>query len=200
MKGTPLTLLFAHIFLRKDSPDPGRCAQAHCGYAPLNIISPASTIAAQLAIGTGVALATRCKEGERGGGTLGRRFYQSGPWDESLNFAGVHHLPIVFVLENNLWAESVPARLQSAVDDFSIKAQAYGVRGITVDRNDVVAVYRASQDAIRRAVGAIGAQGTASTAIHLTDRFLEVFAAWRTAEGNSLPDASERSLLAGVRQ
>ena len=52
MKGTPLTLMFAHIFLRKDSPDPGRCAQAHCGYAPLNIISPASTIAAQLAART----------------------------------------------------------------------------------------------------------------------------------------------------
>lgn len=40
-------------------------------------------------------------------------------------------------------------------------------------------------------VGAIGAHGTASTAIYLTDRFLEVFAAWRTAEGNTLPDASE---------
>jgi len=39
MKGTPLTLMFAHIFLRKDSPDQGRCAQAHCGYAPLNIIT-----------------------------------------------------------------------------------------------------------------------------------------------------------------
>ena len=44
---------------------------------------------------------------------------------------------------------------------------------------------------IHGVVGAIGAQGTATTAIYLTDRFLEVFAAWRTAEGNSLPDPSE---------
>jgi TPP-dependent pyruvate/acetoin dehydrogenase alpha subunit len=56
-KGTPLKLMFAHICLRKDSPDQGRCAPANCGYAPLNIITPASTIAAQFAIGTGVALA-----------------------------------------------------------------------------------------------------------------------------------------------
>jgi peroxiredoxin len=44
---------------------------------------------------------------------------------------------------------------------------------------------------IHRVVGAIGDQGTARTAIYVTDRFLEVFAAWRTAEGNTLPDASE---------
>jgi len=44
---------------------------------------------------------------------------------------------------------------------------------------------------IHGVVGAIGAQGTASTAIYVTDRFLEVFVVWRTAEGNSLPDASE---------
>ena len=57
MKGTPLRLMFAHIYGRKTSPDQGRSAPAHCGYAPLNIITPASTIAAQLNIGTGVALA-----------------------------------------------------------------------------------------------------------------------------------------------
>lgn len=157
MKGTPLTLMFAHIFLRKDSPDQGRCAQAHCGYAPLNIITPASTIAAQLAIGTGVALANKMqKKASVVVALSGEGSTSLGLWHESLNFAGVHHLPIVFVLENNLWAESVPARLQSAVDDFSIKAQAYGIRGITVDGNDVVAVYRASQDAIRRARGGDG--------------------------------------------
>ncbi|MGD0466897.1 MAG: thiamine pyrophosphate-dependent dehydrogenase E1 component subunit alpha [Terriglobales bacterium] len=152
MKGTPLNLMFAHIFLRKDSPDQGRCAQAHCGYAPLNIITPASTIAAQLAIGTGVALANKMQKKTSVVVALsGEGATSLGLWHESLNFAGVQHLPIVYILENNLWAESVPARLQSAVEDFSIKAQAYGIRGITVDGNDVVAVYKTAQGAIRRA-------------------------------------------------
>jgi TPP-dependent pyruvate/acetoin dehydrogenase alpha subunit len=152
MKGTPLKLMFAHIFLRKDSPDQGRCAQAHCGYAPLNIITPSSTIAAQLAIGTGVALANKMQKKTSVVVALsGEGSTSLGLWHESLNFAGVQHLPIVFILENNLWAESVPARLQSAVENFSVKARAYGIRGITVDGNDVVAVYKATQAAILRA-------------------------------------------------
>lgn len=152
MKGTPLNLMFAHIFLRKDSPDQGRCAQAHCGYAPLNIITPASTIAAQLAIGTGVALANKMQKKTSVVVALsGEGSTSLGLWHESLNFAGVQNLPIVFILENNLWAESVPARLQSAVEDFSVKAQAYGIPGITVDGNDVVAVYKAAQEAIHGA-------------------------------------------------
>src|SRR5207248_5483027 len=57
MKGTPLKYMFAQLYARKTSPDQGRSSPAHCGYAPLNIITPASTIAAQLNIGTGVALA-----------------------------------------------------------------------------------------------------------------------------------------------
>ncbi|MBS1851465.1 MAG: thiamine pyrophosphate-dependent dehydrogenase E1 component subunit alpha [Acidobacteria bacterium] len=157
MKGTPLKLMFAHIFLRKASPDQGRCAQAHCGYAPLNIITPASTIAAQLAIGTGVALANKMQKKMSVVVALsGEGSTSLGLWHESLNFAGVQQLPIVFILENNLWAESVPAQLQSAVADFSIKAQAYGMRGITVDGNDVVAVYKAAQEAIYGARQGVG--------------------------------------------
>jgi len=152
MKGTPLRLMFAHLFLRKDSPDQGRCAQAHCGYAPLNIITPASTIAAQLAIGTGVALANKMQRKTSVVVALsGEGSTSLGLWHESLNFAGVQRLPIIFILENNLWAESVPAQLQSAVQDFSVKSQAYGIPGATVDGNDVVAVYMATQEAIHRA-------------------------------------------------
>jgi pyruvate dehydrogenase E1 component alpha subunit len=74
-----------------------------------------------------------------------------GFWHEALNFAGVHDLPIVFVCQNNLWAESVNLSLQTKVPDISTNAQAYGFPGITVDGNDVVAVYRVAQEAIARA-------------------------------------------------
>src|SRR5690242_19474061 len=116
MKGTPLKFMFAQLYARKSSPDQGRSSPAHCGYAPLNVITPASTIAAQLNIGTGVALAYKMQTRSNVVVALsGEGSTSLGFWHEALNFAGVHKLPIVYILENNLWAESVPLRLQSAV-------------------------------------------------------------------------------------
>jgi TPP-dependent pyruvate/acetoin dehydrogenase alpha subunit len=152
MKGTPLRLMFAHIYGRKASPDQGRSAPAHCGYAPLNIITPASTIAAQLNIGTGVALAYKMQRKPNVVVALsGEGATSLGFWHEAVNFAAVHKLPIVFVVENNSYAESVPLALQTAVRDISIKARAYGIPGVTVDGNDVVAVYTAMREALDRA-------------------------------------------------
>jgi pyruvate dehydrogenase E1 component alpha subunit len=152
IKGTPLNLMYAQLYARTASPDKGRSSPAHCGYAPLNIITPASTIAAQLNIGTGVALAYKMQKKPfiamafSGDGSTSLGF-----WHEALNFAGVHNLPIVYVIQNNRWAESVNVALQTKVEDLSVKAQAYGFPGITVDGNDVVAVYRVAQEAIHRA-------------------------------------------------
>ena len=70
---------------------------------------------------------------------------------EALNFAGVHRLPIVYVCQNNLWAESVPLRLQTALTDLSDRAKAYGFPGVSVDGNDVLAVYDVAVKAIERA-------------------------------------------------
>ena len=141
MKGTPLEAMFAQLYARKTSPDQGRSSPAHCGYAPTHVITPASTIAAQLNIGTGVALAYKLQKKPNivvalsGDGSTSLGF-----WHEALNFAGVQKLPIVYVCENNRWAESVSVTMQTAVEDLSVKAQAYGFPGITVDGNDVVAV------------------------------------------------------------
>ncbi|HEX7960996.1 MAG TPA: thiamine pyrophosphate-dependent dehydrogenase E1 component subunit alpha [Terriglobales bacterium] len=152
IKGTPLNLMYSQLYARSASPDKGRSSPAHCGYAPLNIITPASTIAAQLNIGTGVALAYKMQKKPfiamafSGDGSTSLGF-----WHEALNFAGVQNLPIVYVIQNNRWAESVNISLQTKVEDLSVKAQAYGFPGITVDGNDVVAVYRVAQEAIHRA-------------------------------------------------
>ena len=158
MKGTPLNLMFAHIYGRKTSPDQGRSAPAHCGYAPLNVITPASTIAAQLSMGTGIALAYKMQRKPNLVVALsGEGSTSLGFWHESVNFAGVHRLPIVFVVENNCYAESVPVSLQTAVEDISIKAAGYGIPGVTVDGNDVIAVYTAMREAIQRARSGEGA-------------------------------------------
>jgi len=152
IKGTPLKSMISQIFARKTSPDQGRSSPAHCGYAPLNIVTPASTIAAQLNIGTGVALALKMqKKDDICMAFCGDGATSLGFWHEAMNFAGVHKLPIVYVVQNNRWAESVPLRLQTPIEDLSIRAQGYGFPGITVDGQDVVAVHRVATEAILRA-------------------------------------------------
>jgi TPP-dependent pyruvate/acetoin dehydrogenase alpha subunit len=152
IKGVPLKYCFAQIMGKATSPDRGRSAPAHMGYPPLNVLTPASTIAAHLNVGVGVALGLKM---HRKDGVVMAFFGDGatsiGPFHESLNFAAVHKLAVVAVCQNNLWAESVPLRLQAPVKDLAERAKAYGLPGVTVDGNDVLAVYDAAGKAIARA-------------------------------------------------
>src|SRR5499433_149968 len=74
-----------------------------------------------------------------------------GDFHEALNFAGVWHVPIVFVVQNNQWAISVPLKKQTHSRTLAQKALAYGLPGIQVDGNDVLAVYAAAREAVDRA-------------------------------------------------
>ncbi len=152
IKGAPLKFCFAQLFAKSTSPDRGRSSPAHMGYPPLNVITPASTIAAQLNIGTGVAFGLKkLKRDSVVVSFFGDGATSFGGFHEALNFAGVHRLPIVYVCQNNLWAESVPLRLQTALKDLSDRAKAYGFPGVSVDGNEVLAVYEAATKAITRA-------------------------------------------------
>ena len=157
IKGAPLKFCYAQLFAKSTSPDRGRSSPAHMGYPPLNVITPASSIAGQLNVGTGVALGLK----KLGRDSVVMAFFGDGAtsiggFHEALNFAGVHRLPVVYICQNNLWAESVPLRLQTAVTDLSIKAQAYGFPGVTVDGNDILAVHDAAVRAIARARSGAG--------------------------------------------
>ncbi len=74
-----------------------------------------------------------------------------GDFHEALNFAGVWHVPIVIVVQNNQWAISVPLKKQTHSRTLAQKALAYGFPGLQVDGNDVLAVYAASREAVDRA-------------------------------------------------
>ncbi|HEU4368514.1 MAG TPA: pyruvate dehydrogenase (acetyl-transferring) E1 component subunit alpha [Methylomirabilota bacterium] len=74
-----------------------------------------------------------------------------GDFHEALNFAGVWHVPVVFVVQNNQWAISVPLKKQTHSRTLAQKALAYGLPGLQVDGNDVLAVYTACREAVDRA-------------------------------------------------
>ncbi len=109
-------------------------------------------VATQLPHAAGIAFAQKYKKKDAAvlayvgdGGTSEGDFY------EALNFAGVWKVPLVVLIENNQWAISVPRSKQTAAQTLAQKGIAAGVNGIQVDGNDVLAVYKATSDAIANA-------------------------------------------------
>ncbi len=80
-----------------------------------------------------------------------------GDFHEALNFAGVFQVPAVFVCQNNQWAISIPRAKQTRTRTLAQKALAYGIAGIQVDGNDLLAVYAAADEAVQRARSGAGA-------------------------------------------
>jgi pyruvate dehydrogenase E1 component alpha subunit len=78
-----------------------------------------------------------------------------GDFHEAMNWAGVQHLPVIFVLENNQYAYSTPLHHQFAVDPVE-RAQGYGFPGISVDGNDAEAMFEATRQARERALAGEG--------------------------------------------
>ena len=120
--------------------------------AELNMLPIAVPVATQLPHAVGLAMAKRL-QGEKSvafvvtgdGGT------SKGDFHESLNFAGVNELPVVFGVENNQWAISVRRGNQTASKTIAQKAVAYGFEGILADGNDVVASYEVTKYAVEKA-------------------------------------------------
>ncbi len=151
-KGVPLEVIAAQVFARSSSPDKGKSHPCHYGYRPKGVITPASTVAAQTVIGTGCAMGFRIQKKDNVVlAFFGEGSTAQGGWHEALNYAGIHKLPIVYICQNNLWAESVPASLAAGIVDFSERARAYGFPGVTIDGNDVFNVHTVAAEAIARA-------------------------------------------------
>jgi pyruvate dehydrogenase E1 component alpha subunit len=74
-----------------------------------------------------------------------------GDFHEGMNFAGVFQVPVIFVCQNNQWAISIPLSRQTRAKTLAQKAAAYGMPGIRVDGNDILAVYAAADAAVQRA-------------------------------------------------
>ncbi|MBZ0289020.1 MAG: thiamine pyrophosphate-dependent dehydrogenase E1 component subunit alpha, partial [Anaerolineae bacterium] len=88
--------------------------------------------------------------------SLGEGSTSQGEWHEGLNWAGVHKLPFICLVENNLYAISVPMDEQIAVSNVADRATAYGLFGVVVDGNDVLAVYDVMKEAAERAYNGDG--------------------------------------------
>jgi 2-oxoisovalerate dehydrogenase E1 component alpha subunit len=82
---------------------------------------------------------------------MGEGSSNQGDVHEALNFAAIHRLPFVFIVENNGYAISVPAEKELSVKDVAVRAAGYGMPGVIVDGTDVLACYAAGREAVERA-------------------------------------------------
>ncbi|HUP02285.1 MAG TPA: thiamine pyrophosphate-dependent dehydrogenase E1 component subunit alpha [Gemmatimonadota bacterium] len=151
-KGIPLKALAAQVYNRVDSPDGGRYTACHYWHPDYGVMQPATSIAMNWVTATGAAFGFRMlKKKNVAVAFCGDGATAHGDFHEACNFAGVHNLPIVYIVQNNLWAESLPVALTTALTDLSHRADAFGFPGVSIDGNDVVKVYNTTREALDRA-------------------------------------------------
>jgi pyruvate dehydrogenase E1 component alpha subunit len=118
----------------------------------LKMLPIAVPIASQLNHAVGIAMASNIKgEKEVTITYIGDGGTSEGDFSEAVNFAGVFNAPVVFIVQNNQYAISVPRAMQTKAKTIAQKAVAYGIPGIVVDGNDLLAVYAAVKEAVDRA-------------------------------------------------
>lgn len=148
----PRDIMAAQYATAADPSSGGRQMPGHYGSREHNLVSVSSPVATQLLHAVGIALAAKIrKTGQVAMTTMGEGSSNQGDVHEGLNFAAIHKLPFIFVVENNGYAISVPAAREVSVADVADRARGYGIPGVVVDGSDVVACYAATRDAVARA-------------------------------------------------
>jgi len=148
---TPEQILLAVFSKATDPSSAGRQMPNHWSYRPLNVFSHSSVIATQFPHAVGIA--TQLQRTGRDSAVFvssGEGATSMGDFHEALNFAALHRLPVVFYIENNQYAISVP-ELDEVAGDLAERAHSYGMPGLSVDGNDIFEVYAATHHAAQRA-------------------------------------------------
>jgi len=152
VRGFPLGPYIAQVYGNAADPLKVRQMPAHISSRQVRQVSWSSCVGTQLPHAVGAAWAAKLRKDRIVTlGFLGDGATSEPDFHAAMNFAGVFHVPTVLVCQNNQWAISVPLGRQTASATLAVKARAYGVEGIRVDGNDVLAVYQVLREATARA-------------------------------------------------
>jgi len=145
-------IMLAQYAKATDPSSGGRQMPGHYGDRRHNLLSVSSPVATQILHAVGIALAAKIRRtGQVALTAMGEGSSNQGDVHEALNFAAIHKLPFVFLVENNGYAISVPASREVSVPDVAMRAAGYGIPGVVVDGSDVLACYAAARTAVARA-------------------------------------------------
>ena len=152
IRGFTLKEIFLNWLARGNGPSRGRENTGHFGDAKRGLIPIISPLGDTCPLACGTSLVQK----QRGNGEVsvvhfGEGTTSRGDVHEAMNMAAVWKLPLIFICNNNAYAYSTPTHQQYAVENLSVRGPAYGMPGVTIDGNDVLAVYEAVREAIERA-------------------------------------------------
>ena len=151
MGAQPIEILRQYM-AKADSPTRGRELNVHFNDLEKGYLGQISHLGDMIPVMAGIALSFKLRAEPRVGLVyIGDGGTSTGTFHEGLNLAAVQRLPLVVIGEYNHWAYSTPPEKQFAVKDLAEKAKGYGVPSVTVDGNDVFAVYEATRFAVERA-------------------------------------------------
>jgi pyruvate dehydrogenase E1 component alpha subunit len=144
--------MMAELYGREAGYCKGKGGSMHIADFEIGMLGANGIVAGGISIITGAALAAQLDAKEQVAvGFFGDGASNAGPFHESLNIASAWKLPVVYVCENNQWAVNTPASASVSVPNVADRAPAYGLPGLVVDGNDVLAVYEAASAAVARA-------------------------------------------------
>ena len=150
-KGAKLAPLMAELFGKATGICKGKGGSMHLADFSVGSLGESSIVAGGMPVATGAGLSAKLRKTDQvvvcffGDGAA-----NAGAFHESLNLAAVFELPVIFLCENNLYAVTTPVSDMTA-GDISSRATAYGMPGLSVDGQDVVAVHDVSAEAVARA-------------------------------------------------
>lgn len=151
-RGASINKMMAEIFGRIDGECKGKGGSMHIADVELGFLGANGIVGAGLPLATGAAFASKYMKTNGvaicffGDGASNR-----GTFHESLNMASIQKLPVVFVNENNMYGISMSQERHQNISDIADRAGSYGIPGMVVDGNDVMAVYEAAEEAVKRA-------------------------------------------------
>jgi pyruvate dehydrogenase E1 component alpha subunit len=151
-KGADLKRMMAELYGKRTGYCKGKGGSMHIADFNIGMLGANGIVAGGIPIVTGAGLAAQLE----GKGRVAVSFFgdgaaSAGPFHESLNVAALWKLPMLYVCENNSYGVNTPVADAVSVKDVAERAAAYGVPGVVVDGNDVLAVYEVAEAAVRRA-------------------------------------------------
>lgn len=156
-KGAKTDRMMAELFGKSTGYCRGKGGSMHVADLGLGILGANGIVGAGLPLATGSGLASKIRRtGEVTVAFFGDGASNHGTFHESVNMAAAWKLPVVYLCENNQYAVSVNIASVTNTDTIAVRAGAYGIPGVTVDGNDVLAVYEAVKRAAARARGGEG--------------------------------------------
>lgn len=151
-KGGRPDYMMAELFGRKTGYCKGKGGSMHIADLDIGILGANGIVSGGIPTAVGAAVGIQYQDDDRVAVSFfGDGATNVGQFHEACNLASIWELPVIFVCENNLFAQTTPRTEHQKIKDVAVRASAYDMPAVTVDGNDVIEVYQATKEAVKRA-------------------------------------------------